>query len=172
MTALADGIGYFAVFLGLFNYVSVRRRPIFVVKGITDALWIINFTLYGLKTAALIQCINLVRTVVFSCREKKTWAAHSALLVVFLLCALASPLLTWAGPVSLLPAVGSVLCCVGYYMRRPLALKCVVLLGMFFWMGYSILSANFPALLGNLFGVVSLVIGIVRELPKKRKKMI
>ncbi len=169
MIELADGIGYFAVFLGLFSYVSTKRGPIYIMKGVTDALWIVNLALYGMHTAVFINCMNIGRTAVFYYREEKAWAKHRAWLVFFLLVAIVSPILTWAGPISLLPAVGSILCCIGFYLHYPLAVKWVLLPGNLVWMTYSLLSHNFSAALGNLIVVISLAIGIVREGLNKRK---
>lgn len=172
MTALADGIGYFAVFLGLFSYVSTKRKPIYIMKGVTDALWVVNLAMYGMYTATFINCMNIGRTVVFYYREEKAWAGHRAWLALFLSVAVVAPCLTWAGPISLLPTFGSILCCIGFYLHNTLAVKWVLLPGNLIWMTYSILSHNPSAALGNIIVVISLAVGIVREMGKRRKKIV
>lgn len=169
MIALADGIGYFAVFLSFFTYISTKRGPIYLMKGVTDTLWIVNLALYGMYTAVFITCMNIGRTVVFYYREKMVWAKHRAWLGLFLLVAIISPVLTWTGPVALLPAFGSALFCIGYYVQHPFVLKWILLPGNLLWMTYSLLSHNPSATLGNLIAVISLVIGIIREWKKMHK---
>ena len=129
---------------------------------------VVNLAMYGMYTAAFINCMNIGRTTVFYFREEKAWAKHRAWLALFLAVAVIAPCLTWAGPISLLPTVGSILCCVGFYLRNTLAVKWVLLPGNLVWMTYSILSRNPSAALGNIIVVVSLTVGIVRELRKKQ----
>ncbi|MBQ8174143.1 MAG: YgjV family protein [Clostridia bacterium] len=169
MHIAADCIGYFAVFLGLFSYVSTKRKPIYIMKGVTDALWVINLAMYGMYTAAFINCMNIGRTTVSYFREDKKWAAHRIWLPIFLAATLISPILTWAGSISLLPSIGSLLACFGYYMHSPLALKCFVLPGTALWLVYGILSGNISLIVGNVLNVTSLSIGIVREIVALKK---
>lgn len=158
--------GWVVVALGGVMFVSTKRKQILTCKLLAEIFSLANMTLLGLFTGAALNVVNLGRTVVFYHREDKKWAQSYIWLFLFFTVTIASPLLTWAGPISLLPAAGSALACIGYYMKHPLAMKCFILPGITLWLLYTLLGENYPSALANALSVISLVIGITREIQK------
>ena len=164
MEIVAQIVGYVAVVVGAFLFISTRRKTLLLVKMLSDVLWTVNMLLLGLYSGAALCFISACRSFVFYHREDKKWAKSNAWLVFFLALTLVSPIMTWEGPISLLPAVGSVLACLGYFARRPLLIKALNLPGVSCWCLYGLLSANYPSAINEAISVCSLLVGLGREL--------
>ena len=162
--------GYVVVVLGGVMFLSTKRKQILTVKLISELFSFANMILLGQFTGAALIVLNIGRSVVFYHREDKKWAQSYIWLFVFLGITLISPIMTWAGPISLLPAFGSALACIGYYMKHPLAMKCFILPGITLWLIYTFLGANYAPAIANVLAIISLTIGIVREMQKIREK--
>ncbi|MBQ8858566.1 MAG: YgjV family protein [Clostridia bacterium] len=162
--------GYVVVVLGALMFISTKRKQILMIKLISEIFSFANMILLGLFTGAALNVLNIGRSLVFYYREEKKWAQSYLWLFVFLAITLISPIMTWAGPISLLPAFGSALACIGYYMKHPLAMKSFILPGITLWLVYTLLAENYPSAIANVLAIISLVIGIVREILKLRKK--
>ncbi len=169
MQITAQILGYIAIALSILMFISTKRSALLLTKLISEALWFFNMLLLGLYTGASLNAINIVRSFVFFHRDSKKWAKGYLWLFLFLAATLISPVMTWAGPVSLLPAFGSVLACLGYYMRRPIMTKILNLPGIGLWLVYAILTGNTVATVSGFFQIGSLAIGLVRELISFRK---
>ena len=162
--------GWIVVALGAVMFVSTKRKQILIFKVICEMFSFFNMILLGQFTGAALNVLNLGRSIVFYYREDKKWAQRYIWLFVFLGITLISPVMTWAGPISLLPAVGSALACIGYYMKHPLVMKCFILPGITLWLLYTLLGENYPSAISNALSIISRVIGIIREIRKLRKK--
>ena len=104
---IAQIVGYVAIAESVFIFISNKREKILIFKLIDDALWFTNMVLMGAYTGAVLNAIAIVREIIFFNRGKKKWATHKFWLFFFMIVMLVSPVLTWAGPVSILPAMGS-----------------------------------------------------------------
>lgn len=156
-------IGWIAAAICLLLYVSKKRERIFAIKLSTDFLWITNMLLLGLYTGLVVQAIAVGRSLVFSQRGKAKWADHPFWLVLFIALTLISPILTWAGPVSLLPAIGSVTSTLSFYCKRPQHIRYFALPTCILWGAYGLLCQNYPSMVSNIFSLISAIVGIWRE---------
>ena len=97
-----------AVFATLIISISVRSRrrslKIQSASCLLEALY--SFTI-GALTGAFINVINFIRSGLFVRRDEFGRFSYLLILVFFDLVILGNCLLTWAGPVSLLPTIGS-----------------------------------------------------------------
>ena len=164
MEIIAHIFGYIVVALGGLMFISTKRKQILSIKLVSEICSFLNMTLLGLYTGAALNILNIGRSIVFFYREDKKWAKSYVWLPVFLGATLISPVMTWAGPISLLPAIGSALACIGYYMRHPLVMKCFILPGIGLWLIYTIVTDNHSAAVANVLSIISLLIGIAREI--------
>ena len=161
-------VGYIAVVENLIIYLSNKRENILIFKLISDVLWAINGFLLTIAnpanlTGAIINVIAIGREFVFYYRFKKRWAGHIIWLYVFILATLISPIMSWAGPVSLLPAVGSVVAVIGFYSKKPNVMRYISFLAQGLWLIYGVIIQNLPVILCNAFVLISAVIGLIRD---------
>ena len=163
-------LGYIGTALEVSTFASTRRTYMLLAKLAADFLSSLNMLLSGNGTGAAICLLNVGRQTVFYYRMDKKWAASRLWLLFFLTATALFPVFTWAGPVSLLPAIGSCLACLAYYMHHPLTIKLFMLPATLLWLLYGIFVQNPPLILGNALGLISLAIGVIREWQKMRKK--
>ena len=89
----------------LIVFVSVQfnnRRVILAAQAAACLMWIVHYGLLGAMTAATINILSFARSVVFYFNDRK-WAQSRAWLWAFLALYVVNTVLTWDGPVSLLP---------------------------------------------------------------------
>lgn len=82
---------------------------------------------------------------------------------------LVSPVLTWAGPVSILPAMGSCVAVICFYAEKPIMTKYLAYFAQGSWLAYAVLTKNWSSTVCNVIVLVSATIGIVHEIFVKRK---
>ena len=86
--------------------VKHRKLSIFI-QGSSCALQLLYDLLIGAFTAAVTEAVDVVRSGLFIYKEKFSRAVYVAMLVGFELFIVVSCVLTWEGPISLLPTIGA-----------------------------------------------------------------
>ena len=176
---IATIIGWISTIQSLFIFVAKKRETILILKLINDVLNIINFTLLGTYTGALLNLIAVLRESVFYFKDKKKWANSKFWLFLFLALMMISPLSVVLDPtrtaaekwVQLLPAMGSSLAVIGLYMSKEQVLRILNLFAVTPWVIYNLFNNNIPALVNSCLGIVSVAWGLIMYfiLDKKEK---
>ena len=164
---IGNVIGVIAVIENLFIFAAIKRKNILRLKFLSDVLWFFNYALLGGLTGAVLNVIAMLRETVFSLRESKKWASHILWLPVFLLLTLISPVLDCIKaqafvPMTLFPAIGSMLTVFGLFQKNPKITRYIALLAQTLWLIYAALIFNLTAVFSNTFQIVSALIGITR----------
>ena len=122
-------LGIITMMIGFFIYYSKKRSSILMIKLVVDVLSIAQQLMIGASTGAMLNGIAAFREIVFYNRFSKKWAASPAWLWIFLILMGSSPILTWSGAISILPAAGSMLIALGFYMKDPTKIRIIVFFG-------------------------------------------
>ena len=154
---------------GFFVFLAKTRQGILIAKLICDAGYCIQQLMLGAATGAMINAIAVFRDLVFYHRTEKKWAAHRFWLYFFVVVFGLSPVLTWMGPVSLLPAVGSMIAVFGFYCRNPQHTRLLGLMAMIPWMIYAAIITNYGLMLTTIIQIVSALLGLIRDRRAARK---
>ena len=157
--------------LSVFNFFVYRaktRQGILLSKLVLDIGYSLQQCMLGTFTGALINGIGIFRDVVFYNRHRKHWASHRFWLYLFVVLMGLSPVFTWVGPVSLLPAFGSAFAVVGFYCEKPHHTRLFILLATLPWLVYAILVGNYGLILNNTVQGVSVTSGLLRDLREYR----
>lgn len=166
--AIGQVLGFFIAAESFFIYFSRKRNQILAAKLICDALNVVQQAMIGALTGSIINGVAIFREVVFYNRNRKKWASHRFWLYLFIAFMGAAPLLSWAGYISLLPAVGSIIAVVAFYVDSPKATRAIGLTSQFFWLAYVIFTRNYGAILSNAVLIVSAVAGLIRDAFEKK----
>lgn len=169
MRLIGQIIGFVAIGESILVFLSLKRDRILIYKVISDILWALNMLFMGLGTGAIVNTVNVAREFVFYNKAKRKWAKSVLWFWFFAAASLVSPIITWAGFKSLLPAIGSFLSVVGLYSNNAKAVKLVSIPSQGFWLTYSIITQNYASTVCNVFLITSAVIGLVREFRAERK---
>jgi len=162
-------IGLMATLISLFAFVFVNRKRILATKFATDVLWVFSFMLCGAMTGAVTNVVSTLREVIFYFKKpawKKLWFIPSAF-ILFYLC---SSLLTWAGPISLIPMIASTFSVLGLWMSDALHTKLLLVPALILWLVYSLITYSVMSVLSNVVSLVSVAIGLFREYSIRRKR--
>ena len=154
--------------LSFFIYYVKKREHILITKLVSDVLSGIQQAMVGAMTGALINGIAAVRELIFYQRGRKKWADHIIWLFVFILAMTLSPILTWQGPISLLPATGSTLAVIAFYCKRPVHTRIFGLFAQILWLIYTIVTFNLVAALQNTIQIISASLGLLRDYKEYR----
>ncbi len=156
-------IGFIGVLISFFIYIFKDRRKILICKFTSDAVWSVHYFFVGAISGAALNVVGLFREIVFYNKNKK-WASHFIWPFVFISITIASCLITWQGPRSLLPMIGSTFGVLGFYSTNPLLIRILSLPSILLWMIYGIISGSFPSLICNILSLTSIMIGLVRDI--------
>ena len=88
----------------------------------------------------MINGIAVARELIFYNRGRKKWASHIVWLFVFIGAMGISPVLTWQGPISILPAIGSSLAVMAFYCKRPTHTRIFGLFAQTLWLIYTVVT--------------------------------
>ena len=156
-------LGFFIAAESFFIYFSRKRNQILTAKLICDALNVLQQAMIGALTGSIINAVAIFREIVFYNRGKKKWASFRFWLYLFIVLMGIAPLLSWAGVVSLLPAIGSGIAVVAFYVNSPKTTRRIGLVAQVFWLAYVILTRNYGAILSNVVVIISAVLGLIRD---------
>ncbi|MBQ8640696.1 MAG: YgjV family protein [Clostridia bacterium] len=166
---IAQGIGIVAILLAFFVYTTKKRVVLISMKFLTDLLWGLHYLLLGAYSGALMNLVNMIREVIFQCKTSKKWAGSPVWAVVFIGMSLFSTTLSWQGPVSILPALGSSIAVIGLWCSDTAHIRAFSFPGVFLWLIYSILIKSYTHMISNLITLVSIGIGICRDIRDRKR---
>lgn len=149
--------------LGFFVFYSKTRKQILTAKLSLDIMNVVQQVLVGAFTGALICNVMVFREIVFYYRGRKKWASHSLWLPVFLVLTALSPVFTWQGYQSLLPAIGSVISVFSFYSLNPSRTRFIGIFAHSFWLVYTILIFNIGGIIANVVQISAAIAGLIRD---------
>ena len=174
---IATVIGWISTIQSLFIFTAKKRGTILILKLINDVLNIINFTMLGTYTGAVLNVIAVLRESIFYLKDKQKWANSKIWLFVFLALMMLSPLSVVLDPsrsaterwIQILPAMGSSLAVIGLYMNKEQVIRLLNFFAIAPWIAYNLFNNNIPALINSCLGVVSVLYGLIFYYIQDRK---
>lgn len=161
-------IGLLAFACGIACFQSNDRKQILIWQLSGCVLWTAHFLILGAFSGAVLNAIAGLRAVVYINRGKR-WADSIVWLFVFIGVAVVSTLLTWEGWFSLLPMTGIVVGTVAMRMKEPRMMRLLSLPSSPLWMVYEFITGSYAGLIGETFGMISIIVGMLRFDRKKKE---
>ena len=155
-------IGAVGVLINILIYQQKTRIRLLVCKLISDAVWATHFFVLGAYSGFAICAIAIVRELVFMNRVKHKWANHPVWPILFTLVILSSAVLTWKGPISILPAVASTTSLFSFWIGKPkvtriLCFPCSILMII-----YDAFVLSYAGITNESLSLLSATIGLIR----------
>lgn len=154
----------------LIVFISVQfnnRRVILAAQAAACLMWIVHYGLLGAMTAATINILSFARSVVFYFNDRK-WAQSRAWLWAFLALYIVNTVLTWDGPMSLLPGIAMSMTTVALWTRDMRRTRLLYLTNSPFWFTYDILARSYSCMVIEAIAFVSYVVAVWRFDIKKQ----
>ena len=157
---IAQFVGIAAVTASLAIFQVNKRRTMLWIGMGGGMLYAIHFFLLGAFTGAAMNFLSVGRCYVFAKfkpERRNTWILWS-----FIGAAGIATLLTWQGPLSLLPFFGSSANAIAFWQKKPKAIRRWSLIPPPLWFTYNALSGSYPGMFIELITAVSILVGAHR----------
>lgn len=167
--SIARIIGVIAVAVSCVIFLGRKRRTILIAKFTADVLWFFHYFLIGAYSGAALNVLALGRESVFYNKEKK-WASHRFWLFLFLGLTIASCLMTWEGPASLLPMIGSCFAVVSFWCTKPIHIRLMAIPAQVLWLIYGTVHFSLPSFICNTMALVTIGIGLWQDVRESKRE--
>lgn len=166
---LIQGIGFLALLAGVLSFQTNVRRRLLYLQILASVLWVIHFGLLGALTAAALNGVGTIRTIVFArvplAARRSRWLAFGLVLAVYIV----ATWLTWNGPISLLPLGGSFFSSLALWQHTARRIRWLSLPDPPLWFSYNFLVHSYPGMLNEVIVFGAVLIAIyrldIRKLP-------
>ena len=153
-------IGFFALLFSLLLFQVNNRKDMLKLKTLGAVSYTIHFFLLGAYTGSAMNMISVGRDTVFikAKGRKRSWALPGFFIVVFV----GVGLLTWQGPISLLPITGMITGTIAFWQRKSKSIRWISLLSPPMWFIYNAVSGSYAGMLTEVILLSSDLTGIYR----------
>jgi len=163
METAAQILGVVGIAMSFFIYIARKRSSILLCKFSCDVIWAAHYFLIGAWSGAALNVLAMARETVFFNKDKK-WASSKLWMYLFAGLTLLSGILTWEGPSSLLPAVGSVCAVISFWCTKPLNIRLLAIPAQGLWTIYNIIHRSLTGGISSGLQLISVLLGLARDL--------
>ena len=140
-----------------------NKRSFTLLSQLSAAIFFtVHFILLNALTASAMNIISAFRAYTFNLRDSNKLLNNQLLMYAFIGFFWIAGLLTWQGPISLLPITSMSLECFALWSADPKILRWVFFLARPGWIIYNFLVGSYAGLATEAFIVGSLLIAIIR----------
>lgn len=168
MNIAAQIVGIFGIAFSLLSFQLKQRKHIMLFQMTASLMFSAQLFMVGAITGGCLDMISFIRTLIFSNNTKK-WASSPLWLFGFIGVMIATGIMTWENPWSLLPILGSILSTVALWMKKERNIRLISLLVGPCWMVYNIVTGAYTGALSEVIAMTSIVIGLLRHDRKKKE---
>lgn len=154
-------IGFIAFGVSLLIYQLNKRKSMIFAQMFSSLLWSLHFLLLGAYTGSIMNFIGATRNLAFDRYRDRSWS-YAVLWLFVGIFSLAS-ILTWEGPLSILPAIGTISGAFAYWQRTAKAIRLVSLISPPAWFVYATFSSSYAGMVTEIFILSSILIGMYRH---------
>ena len=154
-------VGIIGFVLGVAAFQSNKHKGIVVAKLGSEAAFTIQYYLLDAPTGSIMNLVGVVRNFIF---YKLVEKEKSTKVAMWIFCGIyiASAIITWEGPESLLPLVGKLCSTVAYSMKNTRFIRVINIPTLTMWIVYNITCSAWEALATDAISLISVLIAIGR----------
>lgn len=166
---LGQAFGIIALICTVVSMQLKKKRPLMILQTASEAFIVAQYLVKGAITGSFMAMVSFIRDVIFTKYHKKR--APLWILIVIYLVMTVLTILSWAGPLSILPYVGSIIYAFTLWYGKVKWIKLGNAVGNTPYLFYTLLTGNYALFIMTLLEVVSSAIGFIRhDYPDKKKK--
>lgn len=166
---IAQIIGFIAVATVMVMYQFKSHKVIMAIMVFMCGLWCLHFALLGCWSAVAMNTVNVVRSIVYSFRDKK-WAQSRIIPAVFCVIAVVTVILTWQDAWSILPLIGTTASTIANWQSDTKKLKLCTLPVCFSWFTYNFHSSSYAGMINETLALGSIIVYFIRTRKKTTVK--
>ena len=167
---LGQAFGICALICTVVSMQLKKKKPLMLLQTASEAFVVAQYLVKGAITGSFMAMVSFVRDVIFTKYGKKR-APLWILIVIYIIMTIIT-VFTWAGPLSLLPYVGSLIYAWSLWYGEVKWIRLGNGLGNSPYLIYTLLTGNYALFLMTLLEVISSFVGFFRidVFGKKKKK--
>lgn len=154
---MAQILGAIGICLLLATFQFNNRRIILRIQMASGLVWATQYILLGAFTGSALNALMAGRNYLFDRYPHKQIIFWFSLIAI--VCA---GLLTWQGPISLLPLAGGSFATIAMWQSNPRHIRLLMLAVPPFWFIYNLLVGSYFGMLGDTITFCSVLVGIYR----------
>lgn len=158
MNLLGQLLGFLAILTAYFIYRSKDRSNVLKLKLLADVLWASHSLLIGAFSGGLITSIAIGREVLFL-KDKR----RRIYLILFPALYFLSLLITYQGPLSILPAIASTVSTVGFWQQKPAWIRLLAGVSSCLMLGYGLHVHSCATVANEVITLTSIVIFLIKN---------
>lgn len=145
-----------------------KKRQLMVLQTASEAFIVAQYLVKGAITGSFMAMVSFIRDIIFTKYDKKRTPLW-VLLVIYAIMTILT-IISWAGPLSLLPYVGSLIYAWSLWYGKTKWIRLGNAVGNSPYLIYTIVTGNYALFIMTLLEVISSAVGFIRlELPSKKK---
>ena len=154
-------MGIIGLIIGVAAFQSNKHKGIVMAKLGSEAAFTIQYYLLDAPTGAIMNLVGVMRNYIFYKLVEKGKSTKIAMWI-FCVVYVASAIITWEGPESLLPLVGKLCSTVAYSMKNTRFIRIINIPTLTMWIVYNITCSAWEALAADTISLVSVLIAMGR----------
>lgn len=155
-----QALGVVALLFSMLVFQAGKRKEMLELHTGASLLYSAHFFLLGGYSGAIINLVNALRNYSFYKLSKKStnWTLPIFFIVLFVIAGLVS----WQGPISLLPIIGAISGTIAFWQRDPRWIRVFSLFVAPTWFLYAMMIGSYPMMISEVIMFSSDVIGLFR----------
>ncbi len=167
MFYIAQALGVIALVIAILSFQQNAQKKIVTLQMISSVFFCIHFCMLGATLGGLLNGIGIVRAAIFRNRDRK-WASHIGWFFLFCILFCLVGILSWDGPISLLPILSMILTTIAFWIKNPGIVRAVSAPASPLWFVYNWFYASYPGMLTEAFVFSSILAAVYRYDIKKK----
>lgn len=139
-----------------------KRKNILLWFILSDIVFAISYILFGLKSAAVIVCIDTFITAINYRLSLKGKKINKVLGVFFILLAISTSLYTYETIWDVLPIISSVTYTLSVMQVKEKHIRLLIFINLISWLSYDIKGQAYVTVITDTCSLVSTIAGIIR----------
>lgn len=166
---LGQTFGIFALICTVVSMQLKKKKPLMILQTASEAFIIAQYWVKGAITGSYMAIVSFIRDIIFTKYGKKR--APLWILIVIYIAMTILTIMSWAGPLSLLPYVGSLIYAWSLWYGEVKWIRLGNGLGNSPYLVYTLLTGNYALFIMTLLEVISSFVGFFRiDVFGKKKK--
>ena len=166
---LGQAFGIAALICTVVSMQLKKKRPLMILQTASEAFIVVQYLIKGAITGSLLSVTAFVRDLIFTKYDKRR-APLWVLLLIYVAMTIFTAL-SWAGPLSFLPYVGSLIYAYTLWHGKVKWIRLGNAVGNTPYLAYTFLTGNYALFIMTLLEAISSAIGFIRlDLLRKKSK--
>jgi len=165
---LGQAFGILALICTVVSMQLKKKRSLMILQTLSELFIVAQYFVKQAFTGSFMAITSFIRDVIFTKYDKKRTPVL-VLIILYIIMTILT-IISWAGPLSLLPYVGSLIYAYTLWYGKVKWIRLGNAVGNTPYLLYTILTGNYALFIMTLFEVASAAIGFIRLDVLKTKK--